>query len=417
MLRFRHRVNNRRWTLPGVLSLPAAARSLPAPVLTSFAAVACGALAVAALAAQTTDRSRTEAQARRANDRLQALQQEAGALASQERSLLVELRKLEVTRDLKAEQLKQIGADTEKVSRELGTTGNQIDALESKDSESRPALEARMIELYKLGSAGYVRLLLSVADLKEFGRAYRQVSSLAALDRQRALEHQHDLEQMRIARAALEQRRAEMAALERSASAARTASDRAAAERSTLIAQIDTRRDLTSQLASELQSAQQRLQQTLGAIASGAPRAESDAAVLPIGPFRGDLDWPVTGRVITRFSGFSGRAGGVSAMGMQSGIQIAAAEGSSVGAVHDGTVAFAGPFTGFGNLVIVDHGGNTYTLYGQLDAVTVAQGAKIDRGETLGTTGRVLVGIPGMYFEMRVDGKPVDPLEWLKKRP
>ena len=40
----------------------------------------------------------------------------------------------------------------------------------------------------------------------------------------------------------------------------------------------------------------------------------------------------------------------------------------------------------------------------------------IDRGQTLGTTGRVLIGIPGTYFEMRVDGKPVDPLEWLKKR-
>ena len=79
--------------------------------------------------------------------------------------------------------------------------------------------------------------------------------------------------------------------------------------------------------------------------------------------------------------------------------------------------AFAGPFTGFGNLVIVDHGSNTFTLYGQLGAVNVAQGAKVDRGEPLGTAGRVLVGIPGVYFEMRVDGKPVDPLEWLKKRP
>jgi septal ring factor EnvC (AmiA/AmiB activator) len=405
MLRFRHRVNNRHWTLR------VAFRSLPG--ITWSIWWACGALAVVAVSAQTTDRARTEAQARRANERLQALQREADGLALQERSLLVELRKLEVTRDLKAEQLRQIKADTETVSRELATIGNQIDRLESQDSESRPALESRMVELYKLGGPGYVRLLLNVADLKEFGRAYRQVSALATLDRQRAIQHRRNLEQMNIARAALEKRRAEIVALQRSASEARAASDRAATERSALIAQIDARRDLTAELASELQTAQQRLQQTLGAIASGAPRAESDAAALPIRPFRGDLDWPVAGRVMTRFSDQAGR---VSAMGMQSGIQIGAAEGSSVRAVHDGTVAFAGPFTGFGNLVIVDHGGNTYTLYGQLDTVAVAQGAKIDRGETLGTTGRVLVGVPGMYFEMRVDGKPVDPLEWLKKR-
>jgi septal ring factor EnvC (AmiA/AmiB activator) len=376
--------------------------------------VAAFALAALPLAAQTSDRARTEAQARRVNDRLQALQQEADALASQERSLLVELRTLEVARDLKAEQLKQINADTDKLSVELGTIGNQIDALESQDAESRPALESRMVELYKLGSGGYVRLVLNVADLKELGRAYRMVSALAALDRQRVIEHQRTLAQMKIALAAAEQRRTQLAALQKSAAAARAASERAAAERSRLVEQIDTRRDLTAQLAGELQSAQQRLQQTLGAIASGAPRAESDAAVLPIRPFRGVLDWPVAGRVMTRFSGGGGLPRN---LGMQNGVQIAAEEGSSVRAVHDGTVAFAGPFTGFGNLVIVDHGGNTYTLYGQLDAIAAAKGAKVDRGETLGTTGRVLVGLPGMYFEMRVDGRPVDPLEWLKKRP
>jgi septal ring factor EnvC (AmiA/AmiB activator) len=80
-------------------------------------------------------------------------------------------------------------------------------------------------------------------------------------------------------------------------------------------------------------------------------------------------------------------------------------------------VAFAGPFTGYGNLVIVDHGAQTYSLYGQLQALQVSTGAKVERGLVVGTAGRVLVGIPGVYFEMRVDGKPVDPLEWLRKRP
>jgi murein DD-endopeptidase MepM/ murein hydrolase activator NlpD len=253
---------------------------------------------------------------------------------------------------------------------------------------------------------------MNVADLMEFGRAYRMVSALAAIDRQRAAQHQQNLADLGTARAALETRNAEMARLQQQAVTARADAERAAAARERLIAQIDTQRDLTAQLASELLGAQQRLQQTLGAISAGAPRAEADAAPLPIRPFRGDLDWPVTGRVITKFNAKAPKGGGP----VQSGIQISAPEGSAVRAVHDGTVAFAGPFTGYGNLVIVDHGGQTYSLYGQLDGVSVASGAKVDRGQTLGTTGRVLMGIPGTYFEMRVDGKPVDPLEWLKKR-
>jgi septal ring factor EnvC (AmiA/AmiB activator) len=98
-------------------------------------------------------------------------------------------------------------------------------------------------------------------------------------------------------------------------------------------------------------------------------------------------------------------------------VQFAVDEGAPVRAVHDGTVLFAGPFTGFGNLVIVDHGARTYSLYGQLGATQADRGAKVERGDVVGTAGRILAGIPGMYFEMRVDGKPVDPLEWLKKKP
>jgi septal ring factor EnvC (AmiA/AmiB activator) len=380
-------------------------------------------LAVAFPSAQTTDRSRTEAQARRATERLQSLQREAADLAAEERSLLTDLRRLEVERDLKTEQLKHLDADAARVARALGNSGNQIDELEAREAESRPILEARMIQLYKLGSAGYMRMLFNVADLKEFGRAYRMVSALAAVDRQRAAEHQKTLAQLRAAHTLLVRRRNEMAKLRQEAQSARAAAERAATARAQLIAEIDRRRDLTAELANELQAAQRKLQDTLGAFDTGAPRAAADGPALPIRPFRGDLEWPAVGRVMSRF----GRAdANLSVTTAQSGIQIAIAEGTPVRAVHDGTVVFAGPFTGYGNLVIIDHGehpdrstraGQVYSLYGHLGTIQAERGTKIDRGEALGLAGRVLSGFPGIYFEMRVDGKPVDPLEWLKKKP
>ena len=367
-----------------------------------------------ALGAQTADRARTESQARRASDRLLALQREADALAREERSLLGDLRRLEVERDLRTEQLRQIEADTHKVGLQLGNTGNQIAALEEETEAARPILEARMVELYKLGSAGYVRLLFNVSDLKEVGRAYRMVAALAAIDRRRAEVHQQNLVRLRAAHESLEARRAEMIKLQQAAAAARSAAERAALSREQLIAEIDRRRDLTAELTGELQSAQVKLQQTLAAMNAGAPREAIEGSTLPIRPFRGDLDWPVTGRMLTPFGG---RGTGVSRAPAQTGVQFAAEEGSPVRAVHDGTVAFAGPFTGYGNLVIVDHGAQTFTLYGQLGAPQVERGAKVEHGHVLGTAGRILAGIPGMYFEMRVDGKVVDPLEWLKKKP
>jgi septal ring factor EnvC (AmiA/AmiB activator) len=379
---------------------------LPIIVLLLFASLT--------LSAQSSDRARTESQARRANERLLALQREADALATQQRTLLIELRRLEVERNLRTEQLRDFEAEARRTSLELVNTTNQIDALESETAASRPVLEARMVELYKLGGAGYMRLLFNVSNLTDFGRAYRMVTAMAALDRRRADEHQANLVRLRAAQSRLETRRAELAKLQQAAQAARVAAERATTTRAQLIAQIDQRRDMTAELASELQGAQVKLQQALGAINAGTPRAATEGSALPIRPFRGDLDWPVTGRMLTPFGNRAGTATMASTPG---GVQFAAQEGSLVRAVHDGTVAFTGPFTGYGNLVIIDHGAETFSLYGQLDSVQVERGAKVERGVTLGTTGRVLAGIPGMYFEMRVDGKPVDPLEWLRKRP
>jgi septal ring factor EnvC (AmiA/AmiB activator) len=381
---------------------------------TARVATACAlAVAVSALSAQTSDRARTEAQARRVSERLRTLQHEADELATQERTLLTDLRRLEVERSLKNEQVCRQRRAPSRRRASLGRSATRSMRSSPRRRKRGRRSKRAWFELYKLGSAGYVRMLMTVSDLKELGRAYRMVSALAALDRQRAEQHQQNLAALKKARAALEQRSAEMAQQQRQAVAARAEAARAAVARERLIAGIDARRDLTAQLAGELLAAQQRLQQTLGSISSGTPRAESELAPLPIRPFRGDLDWPVTGRVFTRFNSQGSAGAGATP---QSGIQISAPEGTVVRAVHDGTVAFAGPFTGYGNLVIVDHGGNTYSLYGQLDGVSVARGAKVDRGQTLGTTGRVLLGVPGTYFEMRVDGKPVDPLEWLKKR-
>jgi septal ring factor EnvC (AmiA/AmiB activator) len=98
------------------------------------------------------------------------------------------------------------------------------------------------------------------------------------------------------------------------------------------------------------------------------------------------------------------------------GIEIAAPEGADALAVHDGVVAFAGTFAGFGNLVILDHGSQSFSLYGDLLGITVKKGDRIAHGHPLGSIGPTPSGANGLYFELRVDGQPVDPLQWLKKR-
>jgi septal ring factor EnvC (AmiA/AmiB activator) len=118
----------------------------------------------------------------------------------------------------------------------------------------------------------------------------------------------------------------------------------------------------------------------------------------------------VSGQIRRRFGGTS-REPGVSS----NGIEITAGEGLTVAAVHDGVVAYAGSFAGFGNLVIVDHGSQAFTLYGDLLDLAVTKGARLDRGQPIGFVGPLPSGGTGVYFELRVDGRAVDPLQWLKR--
>src|SRR5438105_9235306 len=124
-------------------------------------------LAASASSAAQTDRARAEALARRATERLQALQREADRLASEERSLLNDVKKLEVERQLRAEELKRVEADAARVQADLDATSARMAALEGASRAETPELRARLVETYKLAQAPYVRLLLPTSELRQ----------------------------------------------------------------------------------------------------------------------------------------------------------------------------------------------------------------------------------------------------------
>src|SRR5713226_225807 len=292
-----------------------------------FAVSAVFAFLIAAVGAQQSDRARTEALARRATERLQALQREADRLASEERTLIGDVRKLEIERQLKAEELKRVDADAKAVQTELDATAERTAALEASEKAETPELRARLVEIYKLGQGRYLRMVLSTGDLRRLGQSTRTVAALAKIDRDRIASHARTLDELKKTRKALEARRTELTVLRGAAEKAQAAALRAEQLKNDLIRDIDRKRDLNAQLAGELQVAQQKLQATLRDLVTGAPAAESVA--LPLRPFRGDLEWPVTGRVTRRFG--RGTA--------SNGIEISAPAGADARAVYDGIVA------------------------------------------------------------------------------
>jgi len=231
----------------------------------------------------------------------------------------------------------------------------------------------------------------------------------------RIAEHRRTLAALAKERTALERDAADLLTRQAAARQARAAAERAVTARAALVTRIDARRDLTAQYVGELQLAYDSLQQRLSNLAAGhaVEPASGLPAAIPLGPFRGALDWPVAGRVSGRFGQSAGRLGGTA---VRNGIEITAPEDASVQAVHGGTVGYAEAFTGFGTLVILDHGANNYSLYGYLGGTAVQRGDVVESGAELGRVGLAPAGPAALYFEMRIDGRSVDPVQWLRPR-
>ena len=125
---------------------------------------------------------------------------------------------------------------------------------------------------------------------------------------------------------------------------------------------------------------------------------------------RGQLRLPVKGTIAGRFG--SPRAEGGASW---KGVFIRAAEGTGVKAVAAGAVVFSDWLRGFGNLLIIDHGDDFLSVYGNNEALLATVGASVRSGEAVATVGNS-GGNPdsGLYFELRHRGQPFDPLKWAR---
>jgi septal ring factor EnvC (AmiA/AmiB activator) len=349
--------------------------------------------------------------AARAADRIVALRHEAEILTAEERTLLGDLRKLEIERDLRGEEARRLDAEAASVTARVEEATRQIGVLDQAIQAARPGLNARLVEVYKLGRPGYTRVLLGVGGGRDIGRATRLVTAMAQIDQRRVQAFAESQTRLDAEKKSLADDAARLQSLRADAIAASRLASQAVAAREALIREIDAKRDLNARLAGELEAAALKLQKAVQPLPGAPP---PDPVGLPIASFRGALQWPTPGRLVSRFAAPRTLQSGSAAT--QNGIEIEAADGQPVRAVHDGRVTFADVFAGLGQLVIVDHGGLAFSLYGYLGSIGVARGRLVAAGEVVGTAGRGPSGAPAAYFELRIDGRPVDPLQWLKAR-
>ncbi len=129
---------------------------------------------------------------------------------------------------------------------------------------------------------------------------------------------------------------------------------------------------------------------------------------------KGKLPWPVIGTIAIPYGSQTDPLFNLPVF--RSGIHIKTSPNSQIKAVYEGKVVFAESFKGFGQLVILNHGGGYHTLYGNLSRIFLQNGAIIQERQVIGEVGESqLIGTYGLYFEIRYKGKALNPEHWLKK--
>jgi septal ring factor EnvC (AmiA/AmiB activator) len=342
----------------------------------------------------------------RVRERRTALEKDLERMRGEEKSLLGEVERLELELRLRTEALTEIQIELRRTRARLDATVARVRELETSLAAARPALAAHARALYKLGEMSYVRLLLSIDRPSDFFRGYRFITTLARRDNARVAAFRKDLSALVAEKASLEERTRESIALRSRLTAARRDLDGQRARKTDLLTSLVERKELNAAYVEELAEAESRLQEMLSGLAGG-------EVEVPLGAFRGGLPWPVEGKVR---AGFGRRKHPrFDTYTVHNGVEIEAPPDAEVRAVHGGRVVFADRFRGYGLMVVVDHGGKHHSLYAHLADVAVAPGQDVASGAALGTADPAGADGPGVYFEMRYQGRPEDPLDWLRR--
>lgn len=293
---------------------------------------------------------------------------------------------------------------------ELGTVEIALAEAKAALDRAEKALGTRLVALYKYRSAGGLAARYTAGDFQRMANRGDSLARIVAEDQRLAEEHRTAQRQWEEQRAIGEALVAEIREARREAAAREDGLRRKLVERRNFVDLLRTRSDREERAVEELRQAAERLEEALGRMPSSPP------APAGAGLQAGALAWPVEGaRPRVGFGRQVDPEFGTQTL--RNGVELEAPAGSPVHAVAPGRVLFSGWFRGYGQMVILDHGGDDVTVSGYLDELRVEAGDEVRSGDVIGTVGETgsLSG-PGLYFEIRHAGQPVDPTRWLQSR-
>ncbi len=380
-------------------------RFIPRTAFACLVASSAGALIFCA-APGRADRPRDD-QIRKIEEELSREREQYVKFDVKEKNLLGQLSEIEKRIAEKRGLLVSIRKRIQDRRSELEVKQEKLERLEIEADDVRSRLGGRVVAYYKYARRGYVKLLATARDLDELRKRMYYLRIIMERDRlllQRMLgvlsEHRAQVE-------AVDEKLRVVTRLEQEESEQLALMKEELEKKVLLLMKIHREKEFYETAVQELRAAARSLKETLDDL-DGRPernvRLDSD-----FDDFKGMLQPPFEGKVIENYHPL-----GTGSVLTHKGVFIQGESGGAVKAVYDGRVDYSGWLKGYGQIIIIAHGSRYFSVCAHLSERRVEKGDLVRRGDVIGLAGASgsLSG-PGLYFELREAGEPIDPMAWL----
>ncbi|MBN2644330.1 MAG: peptidoglycan DD-metalloendopeptidase family protein [Desulfuromonadaceae bacterium] len=329
----------------------------------------------------------------------------------EERSVLDELETLEQQMDRSNAALKNASSELSELRKQIDQSRSDIDRYQRILGRCQADVEKRLRVLYTSGDITTLRLIFSTKSPLLMAENADFLSRITSHDKALLLNYREQLNQIRTSRLELEQHLAQQQQILQDRQQHKQQLAESSQRKKTLIRKIRTDKVALNQALQQLEERSQGMENLVKQLEEQSRQLYTPSGV-HFSAMRGKLPWPTSGAVRSEFGTHRHQQFGAKVK--SNGLEIAAVPGTPILAVWPGKVAFAAPFKGYGNLLILDHGNQYYSLYAQARQLKCQTGDLVDKGAVVAIAG--FEQRDSYYFEIRQAGTPVNPRQWLQPR-
>jgi len=367
-----------------------------------------------AFSASAQDISDFDSRLKKIKEEINLLQKKLQEEKQKETSLLSQLNQLSLEKKLLLTELNLNLAERQKIDKEVARLRGEINALRQKLAAQKQQMEKTLVSLYKYGRLNWVDFFLRADSLTSIIAENKRFELL--VEHQNSILNEYLRTEANLSESTrqLETKRGELQKLYDQAEEKRQALENKERSLREFTLRVQRNKLLFEQTIKEYQERAEQLQALMDKIIK--QEVTLPFRFVPFYEKKGKLPWPLTGRVITPFG--LQRHPQFNTVTLNNGIEIApVGQDRTVRTVHAGKVVYADNFQGYGDLVIVDHGLNYYSLYGHCAEFLINKGDWVQEGQPIAIAGDSgsLKGLC-LYFEIRYKTKALDPLQWLRKK-